>query len=626
MAEAMARSVASHGGEPVSAPSIREVPLSDQRDALAFGKRLMAGEIDVVIWMTGVGTRMLLEALATTYGADAVMGALRHTTIVARGPKPIRVLNEYHIPVTITVPEPNTWHDIVQVLDLSDRGVELNGKTVAIQEYGESTTPLIEALAQRGAQVLPVPVYRWALPETLQPLHDAIHQIIEDRIPIALFTNAAQVRHLLQVAAQEHLEPALREALSRVVIASVGPTTSEALAECGLPVDFEPSHPKMGPLIDELSKEAQRLIAQKREGAVVRVMPMHVEGPKTRTLRHASPFLAACRREPTPVTPIWLMRQAGRYMKEYRDIRSHVPFLELCKNVELVTEITVTAAEKIHADAAILFSDILVIVEPLGLGLEYTAGEGPIISGRVTSGTDVDRLREIEPQETLRFVFDAVRRTRATLPPELPLIGFAGAPFTLASYILEGGSSKLFLETKRLMYTDAGAWHALMEKISRGLVKYINGQIEAGADAVQLFDSWVGCLGPAEYREFVLPHTRAVIQGLTPGMPVIHFGTGTGSFLREMREAGGDVIGVDFRVELGQAWKTIGYDVAIQGNLDPVVLFAEPAVIRTRVQQILDQANGRPGHIFNLGHGVLPGTPVEHVIALVETVHELSRR
>jgi uroporphyrinogen decarboxylase len=226
----------------------------------------------------------------------------------------------------------------------------------------------------------------------------------------------------------------------------------------------------------------------------------------------------------------------------------------------------------------------------------------------------------------LSFVFEAVRLIRQSLDPNIPLIGFAGAPFTLASYLIEGGTSKTFLKTKRLMLTDAGAWHALMEKLSRGLIKYLNGQIEAGADLVQLFDSWVGCLSPEDYRQFVLPHSRAVIRGLTPGVPVIHFGTGTAAFLRQMRDAGGDVIGVDFRIALDQAWKAIGYDVGIQGNLDPAVLCASRDVIRARVKQILEQAGGRSGHIFNLGHGVLPQTPVEHVIGLIEDVHELGRR
>jgi len=284
--------------------------------------------------------------------------------------------------------------------------------------------------------------------------------------------------------------------------------------------------------------------------------------------------------------------------------------------------VAVTAQKKINADAAILFSDILLIVEPLGFGLEYGNEEGPVVSGEI----NIAKMREIEPAESLGFVFEAVRKTRAALDSNIPLIGFSGAPFTLSSYLIEGGSSKTFLNTKRLMYSDMGAWRALMEKIARGLIRYLNGQIEAGADCVQIFDSWAGSLGPDDYRTFAMPYTKQVIDGLGRKAPVIHFGTGTGAFLNEMREAGGTCIGVDFRVKLDQAWGTIGYDRAIQGNLDPIVLCSSKDYIRGRVKKILDQAGGRPGHIFNLGHGILPQTPAEHVMALVEMVHEMSAK
>ena len=344
----------------------------------------------------------------------------------------------------------------------------------------------------------------------------------------------------------------------------------------------------------------------------------------TRELRDA-PFLKACRREETDRTPVWLMRQAGRYMKEYREVRAKTSFLELCKNPELAAEVTVHAAGRIGADAAILFSDLLPILEPMGLGLEYTRGDGPVIHRPVRDRADVDRLSEVAPEESLAFVFEAVRLCRAELPSHVPLIGFAGAPFTLASYAIEGGGSKSYAHTKGLMHRDPGAWRALMEKLVRALTKHLNGQIAAGAQAVQLFDSWVGCLSPSDYREFVLPHSRALIRGLTPGTPVIHFGTGTGLFLEDMKEAGGDVIGVDFRTELDEAWARLG-DVAVQGNLDPVVLLADLPYIRKRVARVLEQAGGRSGHIFNLGHGILPETPVDNVIALVDMVHEMSGR
>jgi uroporphyrinogen decarboxylase len=320
------------------------------------------------------------------------------------------------------------------------------------------------------------------------------------------------------------------------------------------------------------------------------------------------------------------MRQAGRYMREYREVRARTGFLELCKRPELASEVTVTAAERLKVDAAIIFADILLIIEPMGLDLEFAKGEGPLIHNPIRGAQDLMRLREVESVEALSYVFEAIRLTRRALAPNLPLIGFAGAPFTLASYIIEGGASKNYVHTKRLMYGDGGAWHALMSLISRALARYLNAQTAAGAQAVQLFDSWVGCLSVDDYREYVQPHTRSVIEALTPGTPVIHFGTGTAALLELMREAGGDVIGLDWRVPLDGAWERLGEDVAVMGNLDPVALFADESTLRAQAARILDRAGGRSGHIFNLGHGILPETPVDNVIALVEMVHEMSRR
>jgi uroporphyrinogen decarboxylase len=337
-----------------------------------------------------------------------------------------------------------------------------------------------------------------------------------------------------------------------------------------------------------------------------------------------SAFMRACRREQTDYTPIWLMRQAGRYQAEYREIRDKVSFLELCKTPELAAKVTVMAVEQLGVDAAIIFSDILLIVEPMGVGLAFNKGEGPSIARPVHTDKDVDHLQEVRVEESLGFVFDAIRITRRELRPDVPLIGFCGAPFTVASYMIEGGHSRDFVQTKLLMYTDPGAWHALMDKIVRVSVDYLNGQVAAGAQAVQVFDSWVGCLNLADYRHFVLQHTRDLIRAVPPGVPVIYFGTDTTVLLDAIREAGPQVIGLDWRVSLAEAWASIGEDVGVQGNLDPVVLFAAPQEIRKRARAILDQAGGRPGHIFNLGHGVLPNTPVDHARLLVEAVHEYS--
>jgi uroporphyrinogen decarboxylase len=336
-------------------------------------------------------------------------------------------------------------------------------------------------------------------------------------------------------------------------------------------------------------------------------------------------FLAACRREPVPFTPVWLMRQAGRFMPEYRAVRDRLDFLALCKRPDAAAEVTVTAARVLGVDAAIVFADILLIVEPFGLGLTYGAGDGPRITRPVRRSADVDALPDVPP-DALGYVYEAVRLARAALPASQPLIGFAAAPFTLATYMIEGGASQAYLQTKAMMRGDPAVWRALMERIVAATSAYLNAQIDAGAQAVQLFDSWVGTLPPADYRAHVLPHVRTLVGALRPGTPVIHFGTGTAGLLEAMRAAGGDVIGLDWRVDLDAAWARLGHDVAVQGNLDPSALLASPAEIRRRAAAILGQAAGRPGHVFNLGHGVLPETPVDHVRALVDAVHELSAR
>jgi len=338
------------------------------------------------------------------------------------------------------------------------------------------------------------------------------------------------------------------------------------------------------------------------------------------------PFLAACRRQKTSYTPVWLMRQAGRYMPEYRKLRAEFSFLDLCKRPDLAAEITVTPVDRLGVDAAILFADILLILEPMGLGLEYSKDDGPVIDAHIRSRTDVEQLQEFEPEEALSYVMETVRRSRAALGGKVPLIGFSGAPFTLASYIIERGGSRNYLQTKKLIYSDPGAWRALMERLSVAVGKYLNAQIAAGADAVQLFDSWAGCLSPDDYQKYVLPYTRATIAAIAPGTPVIHFSTGTAGMLKLVKEAGGDVIGLDWRIHLDEGWAAVGNDVGVQGNLDPAALLAKPKEIRWRVEDILKRAGGRPGHIFNLGHGVFPETPVEHAIAMVEAVHELSAR
>ncbi len=338
-------------------------------------------------------------------------------------------------------------------------------------------------------------------------------------------------------------------------------------------------------------------------------------------------FLRACRREAVDCTPVWFMRQAGRYLPEYQEVRAGHGILEVCKTPALAVEVTLQPVRRFAVDAAIIFADILLPLEPMGLQVSFAAGEGPVIANPVRTAADVAALQAVRPADDLGFVLDAIGQARSALAGEVPLIGFAGAPFTLASYAIEGGGSRNYVETKRLMYTDPEAWHDLMARLADAVAGFLLAQVAAGAQAVQLFDSWVGALSPDDYAEYAYPYTQRIFAALAGrGVPRIHFGTGATTLLPLMAGAGCDVVGLDWRVPLDEGWEGVGHKKAIQGNLDPVVLFAPEAEIERRVLDVVKRADGRPGHIFNLGHGVLPGTPPEAVGFVADLVHRATRR
>jgi uroporphyrinogen decarboxylase len=323
---------------------------------------------------------------------------------------------------------------------------------------------------------------------------------------------------------------------------------------------------------------------------------------------------------------VWFMRQAGRYLPEYQEVRAGHSILEVAKTPELATKVTLQPVERFDLDAAIIFADILLPLEPMGISLSFAAGEGPVIHNPVRTSADVKALNKLAPGD-LDFVSQAISQTRAALAGQVPLIGFAGAPFTLASYLVEGGGSRHYVEAKRLMYAEPEAWHQLMAHLAAAVTVYLLDQVRAGAQAVQLFDSWVGALAPGDYAEYVLPYSVRVLEALSgAAVPTIHFGTGTATLLPLMARAPSDVIGVDWRIHLDEAWAVVGEGFAIQGNLDPVALFAPPDELERRVVDILERAGGRPGHIFNLGHGVLPETPPEAVGLVTDLVHQRTKR
>jgi len=347
-----------------------------------------------------------------------------------------------------------------------------------------------------------------------------------------------------------------------------------------------------------------------------------------------SKFVRACKSQPVESTPVWFMRQAGRYMPEYRAIRKQYSLIEICKKPEVAAQVTIEAAEILKVDAAIIFADLLLPLEVMGLPFHFAAGEGPKIDKPVRTAEDIARLRTDRAAD-LGYVSEAVKLVCKHFGDKLPVIGFCGAPFTLASYMIEGGGSRNYLFTKKMMYSAPAAWHELMKKLVAVTAEYSAEQVRAGADTIQIFDSWVGCLSVEDYRRYVLPHVTDLVRrlqktgltesGLTKtGVPVIYFGTDSATLLPSMQETGAEVIGLDWRIPLDTAWQSLGLKGAVQGNLDPVLLFADWKELKKRAEDILRQAAGRPGHIFNLGHGILPETPVDNVKALCDYIREHS--
>ncbi len=520
-----------------------------------------------------------------------------------------------------------------------DRGRSLANLNVAVEQYVDCRE-IAAGLESRGSSIVEVPVFGRQLKDTPVPadLDEVVALLKSGELALIYLESPEEAFGFLRACGGESARTVMRWLANTVVIVGSGETESylrqQKLRGQFLVMDGEGAEggelgrSKSTSWRDSIEEIYERGVCKRQvdfPGEAPWVSDDLVSGEWD-----SGPFMKACRGEETEVTPIWMMRQAGRYLKEYRDVRSKVSFLDLCASPQLCSEVACTAAEKLGVDAAIVFSDLLAILVPLGCDLEFVKGGGPgggpVIHNPIRQATDVDRVVPLESLDELSFVMEAVRQTREDLPGDLPLIGFAGAPFTLASYMIEGGASRHYENTKRLMVSDSGAWHELMQRLTDSVALYLNGQVAAGAQCLQLFDSWAGCLGFEDYRVFVLPYVKQIIDRVPPHIPVINFATGNPALLPLLADTQASVIGVDWRIRLDDAWQTVGYDRSVQGNLDPTLLLTDPETIHEAAKVVLDQAAGRKGHIFNLGHGILPTTPVENAIALVDAVHELSRK
>ncbi|HBF13746.1 MAG TPA: uroporphyrinogen decarboxylase [Deltaproteobacteria bacterium] len=622
MALPMQRLLEKKGIHCISAPTMKEVPLEENPRLFEFYEKLKNGEFDGIIFMTGVATRTLIKTLEQKFSKDEILETLRNKSkIIVRGPKPTAVCNRNNLPIFLTAPEPNTWREIISVLENHDF---IKSKKLAIVEYGISNTDFINQLQKKGAETHPLQVYQWAMPDDLEPLNTAIATILTGKADLLAFTSAKQIENIMTLVKEKNLEGAFRRALYSTAITSIGPVTSEHLSTHQFFPDLEAKPHKMEALVELMAKKGLSASRQKKKKAVLNLVYVKdsQQITETKDIMEDSPFMRACRIKANSQIPVWLMRQAGRYMAEYQSVRKKGGFKDLCTNPDLATEVTITAVERLGLDAAIIFSDILLVCEAMGMRLTYEENHGPILGPPIRTMDDLKRLRPSHTATDMPFVAKAISQTRKHLHPCIPLIGFSGAPFTVAAYMIEGGASKNFIATKQMMHSEPSVWKKLMNLLVPALADLLNTQIAAGCQVVQIFDSWVGQLNSQDYETFVMPYTQKLVRKIKKGTPVIHFGSFNASSLHLQQKAGGDVLSIDWRVDIKQALQIIPKRKGIQGNLDPTLLFNKPKAFLPGVKKLLQAVGKRPGYIFNLGHGILPGTPVDHVMALVDYVHE----
>jgi uroporphyrinogen decarboxylase len=583
--------------------------------------QLLTGELDVVVFLTAAGVNYFIEQASRQVDSKRLLDSIADINSIAGSEAASTAFAKHGIETTIAVGRNKSWRDVLVAIDSQ---IRIENCKVGVEE-ANSIHSISAGLEARGARVVRIPIYPQAPPENRQPSISFFERLEARDLDSILFLNAENVARFCFLSKQFGRARLTSHSLDNHIVLCIGEEAAELLNDRQIPVDFVTTNHELPAAIEEIADQMSDLSKQKQ------TIKSSLSGPASASSDSSapwydSPFMKACRGEPTDVTPIWMMRQAGRYMAEYREVRAKVSFLELCANPQLCSEVMCTAVNRLGVDAAIIFSDLLPILVPMGMDLEFTKGGGPQIHNPIRTSADIDRVKPLENNDELHFVMETVTQTRNDLPADMPLIGFAGAPFTLASYMIEGGASRNYAFTKQLMYSDPGAWDQLMQHLTSSILIYLKGQVEAGAQCLQLFDSWAGCLGFEDYKNFVLPYVKQIIAGLPSHVPLINFATGNPALLPLLADTRAAVIGIDWRTRLDDAWQTVGYDRAVQGNLDPIALLTDPAEIRKQAKFVLDQAAGRAGHIFNLGHGILPQTPVDNAIALVDAVHELSQK
>lgn len=593
-----------------------------------FLHELITAAIDIVIFRTAAGVTEFFKNVPA-HDRQRTLNSLADIDVVAASDGAADAMAHHGLTPQVTVTGDCRWRKVLTTIDeeypSNDRsGSPLATLQVAVEDCGDWFS-LSSGLEARGARVHPISIFPSASDVPKEKAHDFFEAFESGKFEVLWFQSAFDATIFSQLSKHFGRARLTDHLLNHHIVVCASKAAGEILADRAIPVDIVCDQTTAAAAVERFTEQLFTLRNRKLNSINTMSGPTSSSND-TNAPWYNSPFMKACRGEPTDVTPIWMMRQAGRYMAEYREVRANVSFLELCANSQLCSEVMCTAVDRLGVDAAIIFSDLLPILVPMGCDLEFVKGDGPVIHNPVRTTADIDRIKPLESNAELEFVMETVRLTRRDLPADMPLIGFAGAPFTLASYMIEGGASRNYAATKTIMHGDRGAWNQLMDHLVLSISIYLNGQIEAGAQCVQLFDSWAGCLSYEDYRIHVHPHVQKIIASLPSDVPVINFATGNPSLLPLLADTEASVIGIDWRTRLDEAWQTVGHNKAVQGNLDPTVLLTNPAEIRRQAKIILDQAAGRPGHIFNLGHGILPMTDVDNAIALVDAVHELSQR